>query len=221
MMVYGIIIKREKNMKFFLKMNLPNKLTTLRMLAVIVLLIIALFPWGLINGTSYNGTFIEKWYAATNNSKEEWVRYTMLIIFALASFTDFLDGYIARKNNLVTTYGKFMDPIADKLLVNSILILFAAWHLIPVECAVIMIARDIFVDALRLIGIQKGKVIAANKWGKAKTVAQMISIIIILIPVTMDFPLNFILIYLATFISLVSGIKYFTMNYKELFSEQK
>ena len=110
-------------MKTFFKMNLPNKLTTLRMVAVLIVIAIALIPWNGIKGTG-----IEAWlYASMANKNIEWVRYTLCGLFIVASFTDMLDGKIARKHNLVTTYGKFMDPIADKLLVNSMFIILTFW----------------------------------------------------------------------------------------------
>ena len=116
-------------MKTFMKMNLPNKLTTLRMVAVIILIFIALIPW---NGLASGGTFMQNWmYSCYANKDLVWVRIVLCVIFIVASFTDFLDGHIARKNGIVTTYGKFMDPIADKLLVNSLFIILIFIALIP------------------------------------------------------------------------------------------
>ena len=113
-------------MKTFLKMNLPNKLTTLRMVAVIIVIAIALIPWNGIIGSG-----IEAWmHACILNKYTNWVRITLCILFILASLTDMLDGKIARKYNLVTTYGKFMDPIADKLLVNSMFIILTFWGIL-------------------------------------------------------------------------------------------
>ena len=107
-------------MKGFFKMNLPNQLTTLRMFAVLVVIAIALIPW---NGLAEGGSYMQNWmYACIANKDIVWVRVTLCVLFVVASFTDMLDGKIARKHNLVTTYGKFMDPIADKLLVNSMFI---------------------------------------------------------------------------------------------------
>ena len=135
-------------------MNLPNKLTILRVILIpffLVFLMVDGIPGG-------------KWIS--------------LAIFIVASLTDMLDGKIARKYNLITTYGKFMDPIADKLLVNSSFTIMATQtpDMVPVIAVVIMIARDIVVDALRMISVQKGVVIAANIFGKLKTVTQMVAI---------------------------------------------
>ena len=105
------------------------------------------------------------------------VNIVCLIIFAVASITDFLDGYIARKNNLITSFGKFIDPIADKLLVNTSFILLAFNTQVPMVAVLIMIWRDTIVDAIRMMASTKGKVMAAGMLGKAKTVTQMVAII--------------------------------------------
>ena len=140
-------------------MNLPNKITTFRMACVIFIIFMLLFPWakcGINMPILFNDISLEY--------------FISFIIFVVASISDFLDGYIARKYNLVTTYGKFMDPIADKLLVNSTIIILASRIPQLVIVAVVMIARDIVVDAVRLIAVTKNKVVAANIWGKLKTV---------------------------------------------------
>ena len=143
----------------------------------------------------------------------------------LASFTDFLDGYLARKNNQVTDLGKFLDPVADKLLVNSMVIFLIvpasyapgqmSWSL---WCAILLVARDIIVDALRFIAAQKGVVIAANIFGKAKTVLEMIAVSLVLLnswPFSYfdgNWPNNLkiasIFVYLCTIASVVSGVIY-------------
>ena len=146
-------------------MNLPNKITTFRMVLVVILVAILLLPFD---------------YGMVGNSSLSWKYLIAFIIFIVASISDYFDGHIARKYNLITTYGKFMDPIADKLLVNSSFIIMATQtpDMVPVIAVVIMIARDIVVDALRMISVQKGIVIAANIFGKLKTVTQMIAIIL-------------------------------------------
>lgn len=200
-------------MKTFMKMNLPNKLTTLRMLAVIILIFIALIPW---NGLASGGTFMQNWmYACYSNKDLIWVRVVLFIIFVLASVTDFLDGNIARKNNIVTTYGKFMDPIADKLLVNSLFIILTCWGLVPLGVLLIVICRDIIVDAIRMVMCEKNVVVAANIFGKLKTVIQMIAIPFVLVyPLIFPnfskvFPLEVFLCYAAAIASLLSGVIYF------------
>ena len=140
-------------------MNLPNKLTMLRVILVPVFMVFAAF--GRIGTADYNRTAM---LAAG-------------IIFAAASFTDFLDGYIARKNHLVTDFGKFMDPLADKMLTTAAFIYMVVDGIChPVVLAVILF-REFAVAGVRMIAAERGTVIAANLWGKVKTVLQMVTII--------------------------------------------
>ena len=178
-------------------MNLPNKITTVRMILMVILVVLLLFPYDVFNinipqlsGGGFNVSVIY---------------LVALIIFVIASFSDYLDGHLARKYNLVTTYGKFMDPIADKLLINSTLIILAIQGplRIPTIVVVLMIARDIVVDAIRMLAVEKGKVIAASIWGKLKTVLQMIAIICVFLNdypfslLNLPFHISIILCYLA------------------------
>lgn len=144
-----------------MKMNLPNKLTMFRVILVPIFVII-----GYCN---IAGEFL-------GVETKYWI---MNIIFIIASFTDFLDGYIARKNNLVTTFGKFLDPLADKILVLSALVMLVEFERIPAWIPAIVLTREFLVSGYRLIAVEKGgKVIAASIWGKIKTVTQMIAIIL-------------------------------------------
>ena len=147
------------------------------------------------------------------NTSVSLLNIIILLIFAIASFTDFLDGQIARKNNLVTTFGKFADPIADKLLVNVVLIIMVAKGMIPVVPVILMLARDTIVDGCRMIASQNGVVVAAGMLGKLKTVLQMITIILVLLnnlPFELLYlPVSDIVLWFATFISLASGYSYF------------
>lgn len=198
-------------------MNLPNKITTFRMGCVIVIVFLLLFPWESCNVAMpvlFGGVRLEYLIA--------------FAIFVVASFSDFLDGYIARKYHLVTTYGKFMDPIADKLLVDSLLIILTCSRLetkIPLIVAVVMIARDLVVDAVKLIAASRNKIVAANIWGKLKTVLQMIAIAFVLLN---DWPfscfdggidVSVILCYLAGACSLLSMIVYIYQN-REVFKDE-
>mgnify|MGYP003295258956 CR=1 FL=1 len=140
----------------------------------------------------------------------------MLLVGAVL-FTDFLDGHIARSRNLVTTFGKFMDPIADKLLVNTLFIILTGMGVLHWIVPVIMIGRDIIVDAIRLIVVEQGKVIAASKLGKLKTVTQMIALILLLALPGVEFIVYFA--YLAAIASLVSGVDYFIKNKNILLSD--
>ena len=137
----------------------------------------------------------------------------VLILFAIASFTDYLDGHIARKHNLITSFGKFIDPIADKLLVNTMLILFAVDGVVPAVFVLIMIWRDMIVDGLRMNASAKGKVVAAGMMGKAKTVLQMFAIIFLLLNnlpfAFVSLPVADILFYAAVAVSVASGAEYF------------
>lgn len=142
-------------------MNLPNKLTVIRILLVPILVIIPFLP---IEGEML-GIEIEFWI--------------MNLIFIIASLTDKLDGYIARSRNLVTNLGKFLDPIADKILVLAAMLILVEKQMVPAWIPIIILAREFVVSAYRLIAVEQGgKVIAASNWGKLKTVTQMIAIIL-------------------------------------------
>lgn len=139
-------------------MNLPNKITVARILLIPIMILI---PFLNIQGTLGNVTYSN---------------LIILTIFLIASFTDFLDGYLARKNNLVTTFGKFLDPIADKLLVLSALIMLVEMGQVPGWIPIIIAAREFIVSGIRMLAAGEGNVIAASWLGKVKTVSQMIAI---------------------------------------------
>ena len=149
-------------------MNLPNILTVVRILLVPVIVLVFYFPYSYFN--------IDLMSFQIGNVSLSIINVIAVVIFAIASFTDFLDGYIARKNNLVTTFGKFMDPIADKLLVNTLFIVLAARGIVPAIPVIVMVWRDTIVDALRLVAAEKGQVVSAGFLGKLKTVLQMIAL---------------------------------------------
>ncbi len=205
-------------------MNLPTKITFSRIIATI-LLIIALFVLSFFSLPNL---------PTLGNTRINLIFLIIFVFFVIASYTDHLDGKLARKNNQVTDLGKFLDPVADKLLVNSMLIfliapsIFAPYTSVgqisfPVWCVIIMVARDTVVDALRFIGAQKGVVIAANIFGKLKTVLQMVAIALVLLN---DFPFHYlypnntipglsvthVFIYLATAVSFISGVIYVIQN---------
>lgn len=140
------------------------------------------------------------------------------LIFVGASLTDYFDGYLARKHNLVTTFGKFVDPVADKLIVNSALIMLTCAGKMPVICLLIMILRDTIVDAIRFVAASNNIVLAASTLGKAKTMTQMIAISLLLLdnPFFTGVGISFdiFMIYLATAISATSGIDYYIKNAK-------
>lgn len=184
-----------------MKLNLPNKITLARMIIVIFIIIIALFPYASVGWTvPVLFTIGETPYTLT--------RIIIFILFIVGSISDFVDGHIARSRNIVTVFGKFLDPIADKLLVNVLYMILAAWGEIPVIIPIIFIIRDTIVDAIRLLAIDQHVVIAASKLGKAKTVTQMVAMCLILVYV----PYSIWVVYLAGLVSLISGIDYFIKN---------
>ncbi len=172
-------------------MNLPNKLTCLRMVLIIPFVIFMLFG---------AGEGIYKWIA--------------LAIFIIASLTDMLDGQIARKYNLITDFGKFMDPLADKLLVCSAMICLVELGRLPAWICIIIIAREFAISGFRLIASDKGVVIAANMWGKTKTVSQMAMVILMI--ANLDNPAMSILttavMYIACALTLISLVTYIIDN---------
>ena len=173
-------------------MNLANKLTMLRIFLVPIFLVFMAvkdIPYG---------------------------KELATIIFILASLTDKLDGYIARSRNQITNFGKFMDPLADKLLVTAALVSLVELHIVPSWVAMIIIAREFAVSGLRTIAASEGKVIAASYWGKVKTVIQIVAIITALLNLSYVHPilniLTNILMGAAVIITIISGVDYFVKN---------
>ena len=214
----------------FLVMNTPTKITFSRIILV-VLLILFLATIDILGAINHD--LVKPFFAFVGNTHISVLYLAICIVFIVASLTDALDGYLARKNNQVTDLGKFLDPVADKLLVNSLLIYLTIGgfvrgytnmnqYIIPTFCVIIMVGRDIVVDSLRFIAAKKNIVIAANIFGKAKTVAQMVTIPIVLLngwPFTyFDFEWNrdirivAFLVYITTLLSLISGIIYVVQN---------
>ena len=196
-------------------MNLPNKITCARLIIAAILLVILVLPWDQmgVDWPVYNV------YGTVN------VDLLYLIaggLFLIGSVSDFLDGYIARKYNLVTDFGKVTDAIADKVLVNGVLIILAFNSFIPLVVPVIIITRDIVVDAIKMQSGKKGKVVAASWPGKIKTICMMIGVTLTFF-YDMPFafigngiPIDQIFIYIATIMSIISGCQYF-MAYKDSF----
>lgn len=186
-------------------MNLPNRLTLLRIFFVPVIVFFAVFPFA-----QYDIVF---GHLTVGFVSLPVINLVLLGLFAVASFTDFLDGYLARKNHQISTFGKFMDPIADKLLVNTLFILFAYQGLIPVVAVLVMIWRDVFVDGLRMLAAEKGRVVSAGYLGKLKTVVQMVTIMLILVsnlPFELyNLPISNFFLWFSVVISITSGINYF------------
>ena len=179
-------------------MNTPNKLTVGRMILVPFMVLFLLTDLG-----------------------GEANRYISLVIFAGASITDWFDGYLARKHHLVTNFGKFMDPLADKLLVCSAMICMIELGRLPAWIVIIIIAREFIISGFRLIASDNGVVIAASYWGKFKTTFQMLMVIVLILNIQMPFfqILGVILTYVALILTVVSLIDYIVKN-KDVLKEQ-
>lgn len=178
-------------------MNLPNKLTILRVILIPVFLIVLFAPMGIEDSIR---------------------RYIATAIFLISAFTDFLDGYIARKYNLVTTFGKFMDPLADKLLVSSAMISLIGLpgQVVPLPSLVVIviIAREFIITGFRTIALEKNVVIAAGFWGKFKTVAQMAMIVALLLNIDnyVCSVITAVLIAASLILAVVSAVDYIVIN---------
>lgn len=199
-----------------MKLNLANKLTIFR---IILVPIMAIIPY-----LNLQGDFLGM----------PLMYFLMELIFIVASITDKLDGYIARSRNQVTTFGKFLDPLADKILVLTAMVLLVELGKIPAWIPVIVLAREFLVSGYRLIAVEKGgKVIAASIWGKLKTVTQMIAIILVMFDKNafwdcfrggltgVDFGINLVatvLLLISTFATIFSGIDYMK-NGKDLLKD--
>lgn len=172
-------------------MNLPNKLTIFRVVLIpffVFFLVTPMFnPWG---------------------------SYVALAVFCIASFTDFLDGFIARKNNLVTNFGKFMDPLADKLLVCTAMICLLVIGRLPLVFVLIVIAREFIISGFRLVAADNNIVIAASIWGKFKTVSHMLLVIVLLLDLNIKIfdIIELILLFIATALTLISLVDYVYKN---------
>lgn len=186
-------------------MNLPNKITIVRILLSAIILIILLVPW-------YSLGFSWPEYLVGNVTVN--IKYVVVgVLFLVASLSDFLDGYIARKNNLVTDFGKVADAIADKILVNGLLIILAYERIISIIIPVVIITRDIVVDSCKMLSGSKGKVVAASILGKIKTICMMCGLTLVLfynLPFELiNLPIADILLIAATILSIISGCQYY------------
>lgn len=175
-------------------MNLPNKLTILRVI------LIPFFVFFLLYQKGENMAF----------------RYVAVIIFIIASLTDLLDGKIARKYNLVTNFGKFMDPLADKLLVCSALICLIELGQIPAWMVIIIISREFIISGFRLVASDNGVVIAASYWGKFKTTFQMIAVILLIVKIPALSLVTSLCLWIALALTVISLVDYILKNHKVL-----
>ena len=169
-------------------MNIANKITLVRIFLVPVFVLFMLTDY-----TEYNSLIA-------------------FIDFVIATITDKIDGTIARKYNLVTDFGKFLDPIADKLLVSSALICLTADGTLPAWITIVIIGREFIISAFRLVCADTGKTVAATWWGKSKTIAQMVTIIVLLLNIPQLAILETILIYVSLALTIISLVDYFVKN---------
>lgn len=175
-------------------MNLPNKLTILRVILIPFFVFFLLFQGG----------------------ENDTCRMISLVIFIIASLTDLLDGKIARKYNLVTNFGKFMDPLADKLLVCAALICLVELKQLPAWMVIIIISREFIISGFRLVASDNGVVIAASYWGKFKTTFQMFAVILLILNIpSLIFATN-LCVWVALVLTIISLVDYIAKNYKIL-----
>ena len=173
-------------------MNLANKLTMFRIILIpffLLALYLLPFPWG---------------------------RYIGVALFIVAALTDFADGYIARKYKMITNFGKFMDPLADKMLVGAALIYLTESQIVPAWATVVIISREFLISGFRLIAAEKGQVIAAGFWGKVKTAFTLVALPVLLLPLPLDhifMPIvNLILIFFMVLLTVLSAADYLAKN---------
>lgn len=171
-------------------MNIANKVTTVRLILIPVFVILYY-----IYGTTYN---------------------LAAIVFVVASLTDALDGHLARSRNLVTTFGKFVDPLVDKLLTMAAFVVLVESGVIPAWAVIVIISRELMITAFRTLAADQGIIIAASWWGKAKTMSQMIALVLLLLNNLTLNNIGIYVFYLAVVLTLVSGIDYIVKNKKVL-----
>ena len=188
------------SMRGIKELNWANRITLLRIGAILPILLFIHFPG---RGTC--------WLAA--------------VLFILAAFSDFLDGYIARREGIVTNFGKFLDPLADKLLICSVLIEMVGLGWVPAWIAIVIVIRELAVTGLRAVAADNGMIIAADRYGKLKTVLQIVA----LVPLLVHFPLygmpmqqlGIFILYIALLLTVVSGINYFYRFFRDWAAEQQ
>lgn len=175
-------------------MNLPNKLTVLRVILIPFFVAAVLFDEG----------------------DSQMFRYLAASIFIVASLTDLLDGKIARKYNLVTNFGKFMDPLADKLLVCAALVCLVELEQLPAWMVIVIVSREFIISGVRLVAAEQGIVIAASYWGKFKTTFQMIAIILMIVDLKVLNPVTWLCTWIALILTVISLVDYIQKNHKVL-----
>ena len=198
-------------------MNLPNKITIVRIILSVLIIIIMLIPWYSLG---------MEWPEYLVGNTKVNIKYVVVgVLFLIASLSDFLDGYLARKNNQVTDFGKVADAIADKILVNGLLIVLAYDKIISIVIPVVIITRDIVVDSCKMISGNHGKVVAASIMGKLKTICMMCGVTLVLfynLPFELiNFPLADLFLIAATILSVISGCQYYYNSREFLFPKDE
>ena len=201
-------------------MNLPNKITCARLVISVIVLVIlccAKHDVGIAEA--------ERSVIIFGVQIVDWLYLVAGALFAIGSITDFLDGYIARKNNIVTDFGKVMDAIADKVLVNGVLIVLAYKHMLPLIVPVIIITRDIAVDSIKMVSGSKGKVVAASWPGKIKTICMLVGVSLTFMYnmpfcfINEGLRIDYLFVIIGVVMSIYSGIQYFLVNKDFIFEE--
>lgn len=198
-------------------MNLPTKITVLRLVLTLIIILLLCIPFSTLGiifpKFSVGGIVVELQYIVAG------------VIFIIASLTDFLDGYLARKNNQVTDTGKMLDAIADKVLVNPILVILSVNGFIPVIVPVVYITRDIIVDAIKMEASAKGTVVAAIKSGKWKTACMMVGLCLVFfynMPFAfLNIRVDLFLLYIACILSVISAFQYYSLNKEIIFPKKE
>ena len=189
-----------------MNINLPNKLTLSRVIAIPIFIVLMIF------------SFYEKYPISIFSIKIDLFRLIAAILFVAASITDYFDGKIARERNLITNFGKLMDPLADKMIVITALVLLTKNNEVHYLCTLIVILRELVISSIRLIALEQGIVIAASYYGKIKTATQMVSIIMILFMIykinSVFYFLVFFIFYFSTLFVIISLIDYIIKSKK-------
>lgn len=175
-------------------MNLPNKLTVLRVILIPFFVVLLLLDGG----------------------QNQMLRYVSAAVFIVASLTDMLDGKIARKYDLVTNFGKFMDPLADKLLVCSALVCLVELGQFPAWMCIVIVSREFIISGFRLVAVEQGVVIAASYWGKFKTTFQMIAIVLMIVNIQALSFVTMLFVWIALILTIISLVDYIAKNHKVL-----
>ena len=191
------------------KMNLPNKLTIFRIVLIVPFILLLLGE-----GSGW------KWFSAIFGGIMEYVDYIALGVFIVASLTDLIDGKIARKYNLVTNFGKFMDPLADKLLVSAALIALVELGRLPAWVVIVIISREFIISGFRLVASDNNRVIAASYWGKFKTFFQMVMVCLMIADISTLQLLTDVVMWTALVLTVVSLVDYLAKNWAVM-GEQK